>query len=139
MHSGQLCGTTQCLEFFCGLFADLQPFTIRYQPVVQFLTARLYNEILLGQGDLRFARIAIHRNEVTGEAGEVVVLNFALSAFAQRHHFAGAGKMVVRLVPRLFANLLCPRYNLMELVEKVGLLDRSIEARYSFRHSGKPL
>ncbi|GEM_PF-2800605 len=94
-------GTAQRLELFCGLFADLQPFTIRYPLVVQFLAARLYNEVLLGQGDLRLTRVAIHRNEVTGEAGEVVVLNFSLGPFAQRHHFAGAGKMVVRFVPRL--------------------------------------
>ena len=107
-------GTAQRLELFCGLFADPQPFTIRYPLVVQFLAARLYNEVLLGQGDLRLAGVAIHRNEVTGEAGEVEVIQLALAARAKLNHFAGAGKMVVRFVPRLFASLLCPLDRLLE-------------------------
>ncbi|MGI9168807.1 MAG: hypothetical protein ACR2FH_01335, partial [Caulobacteraceae bacterium] len=50
--------------------------------------ARLDGEIFLGVGDLGFSRVAVLGDQVTGEAGEVEIVYFALSARADLDHLA---------------------------------------------------
>src|SRR5690606_23613304 len=64
--------------------------------------------------DLRFARIAVDGDEVAREPGEVEVVHLALAARSKRDHFAGAGKMVTRLIARLFASVHGPLDDLLE-------------------------
>lgn len=82
--------------------------------VRQFLPPCLHREILLGLRDRRFTRIAILRDQVTGEAREVVVVDLALAARSNGDHFAGAGKMVLHIVSRLRARRHCPPDGILE-------------------------
>src|SRR3990172_3708103 len=53
--------------------------------------------------DLRFSRITILRDQVTGKAGEMVILHFLNGPFPAFDRFAGAGKVIIRLVTGLLA------------------------------------
>lgn len=68
----------------------------------------------MGQGDLWFARVAVLGDEVTGKAGEVEVYDLARAPFAQRDHFAGAGKMMLHFVARLGTRLVGTGDGLLE-------------------------
>jgi hypothetical protein len=61
------------------------------------------------------AGVAILRNEVASNAGEVEIGNFTLSSLAMLDQFAGTGKMIGRVVTRLLAR-------------GYGALDRFLEA-----------
>jgi hypothetical protein len=71
--------------------------------VGQLLTPRLDREVLLGIGDFRLAGITVLGDQVAGEPGELKVGNFPRGIRPDSDHFAGAGKMVARLVTRLLA------------------------------------
>ena len=101
LHAGPLRGAGQGLEFLGGLLAQLQPLDIGGQLVGKLLPPGLDGKVFLRLGDLRLARVAVHGDEIAGEAGELVVLYRTAAPRAQFDHFAGAGKMVVGVVARL--------------------------------------
>ena len=98
LHTSVLCGARQGLEFFRCLFTQLKSFHVGSGLVAQLLATGLYREVLLGVGNLGFAWIAILGDEVTSEAGEVVVLHYLHRAFAPHDRFAGAGKVMLCFV-----------------------------------------
>ena len=59
-------------------------------------------------GNFRFARVAVLGDEVTGEAGEVVIINHLNRTFTAGDRFAGAGKVMLRVVSRGRARRLGP-------------------------------
>jgi hypothetical protein len=81
---------------------------------INFLAAGLDGEILLRFGNFRLARVAVLSNQVTGKAGEVVVFDIALTSLTYFDHFAGAGKMIMGLIYRLFTGCYRPLYSIVK-------------------------
>jgi hypothetical protein len=68
--------------------------------IVQLLAAGLDGEVFLGLRNFGLARVAVLGDEVAGKTGKVVIIELSLAAGAQVDHFAGAGKMVFRVIAR---------------------------------------
>ena len=60
----------------------------------QFGSSRLHGEIILGKCHLRFSRVTVLGDEVTGIAGEHIIGNFAFRTGTEGNHFADFSKMV---------------------------------------------
>ncbi len=89
------------LELLGRLLPQLQPFQVGDSLVGQLLAPRLEREVLLGVGDLRLAGITVLGNQVAGEPGELEVWDDLHRALTAGNRFAGAGKVMARLVTRL--------------------------------------
>ena len=100
LHSGVLCRAGECLEFLDSLFSQFQSFEVGRQLVREFLTTGLDSKVFLCLGDFGFARVTVLGDQVTGEAGQVVIGYFTSTSLTQFDHFAGAGKMIPRVISR---------------------------------------
>ena len=80
----------------------------------KLLAAGLDGEILLRPGDFRLAGVAVLGDEVTGKAGELVVIHHLDGAFAPGDRFAGTGKVMLRWISRLFTRGYATLYCLLE-------------------------
>ena len=58
----------------------------------------LNSKIFLRVSDFWLSRIAVLSNEITGKAGEVIVVYLSFCLAANFDHFTGAGKMVLRII-----------------------------------------
>lgn len=94
LHACVLRCTRQGLEFHSRLFAQFNALGIGRRLVAQFLASCLNRKILLGLSNFRFAWVTVLCNEVTGEAGEVVIVHYLYRALTAEDRFAGAGKVM---------------------------------------------
>jgi hypothetical protein len=60
--------TRQGLELLGGLFAQFESFDIGRGLIAEFLTARLNGKVFLRLRDLGLSRVAVLRDQITGEA-----------------------------------------------------------------------
>jgi hypothetical protein len=69
----------ESLEFLGCLFPQLQTFHVPLTRIADLLPAGLNGEVLLGQGNLGLARLAILGDQVAGEAGEMKIDHFTFA------------------------------------------------------------
>ena len=69
--------------------------------VRKLLATGLHGEVFLRLGNRGLARIAVLGDEIAREAGEVKIGYFAFTTRPEGDHFAGAGKVIRRVVTRL--------------------------------------
>ena len=85
------------------LLARSDPFGFEEALLDEFGPAGLDGEVGLREGDFRLLRIAVLRDEITGEAGEHEVFDLALAAGAEVDHFVDVNKMVAARMTCRFA------------------------------------
>lgn len=86
---------------FTHFLPDGKPLLVFAQGFVvlhKFAFTRLDREVGLREGNGMLARIAIHRDEVAGVAGEVKVLQFACASIGHGRCFGGTDKMQRSLI-----------------------------------------
>jgi len=49
--------------------------------------------------DFRFAWVTVLSNQIAGKAGKMIIFNITLTSLAYFNQFAGAGKMIIRIIP----------------------------------------
>lgn len=90
--------TRQSFELLGCLLADLQPFHIGSKGIRNFLATCLDSKVFLCFGNFGFTWIAVLRNKITGEAGEMIIINNLYCTFTTGYRFAGAGKVMFGLI-----------------------------------------
>src|SRR5260370_4896002 len=90
-----LCSFRQLFVTFTDFQAHLETFLLLLSKLMHFMSMSGDGKICLCESNLRFARIAIHRDEVTGVLAQVVVLDTLDRTFPASDTFTGISKVIL--------------------------------------------